>query len=388
MDKLAPETIKLIRKRIEEGASNRAIARELGLHHSTPAKYRAWQTVRQTLDRDGKVVAETQVPERTPYAPLPDAVIARRSSLLDAEGNVAQQWVIEKPNAKEQLAAWQAVIDELKQQLTPIDLILPPAQTREDLLAFYPVGDHHFGMLAWRPEVGESYDVEIAEDLLASAMDHLLQTTPQCDTAIVAPLGDLFHYDGAQAVTPEHRNILDSDTRAAKMIRVVIRSIRRMIEAAARHHNHVHVIIEIGNHDLSNAIFLAQTLDVLYEDNPRITVDISPAHFHYYEFGATLLGTHHGHGVKMDKLPGIMAQDQREAWGRAKFCYWHTGHIHHDEQHDFGGVSVESHRILAPPDAYAHQLGYRHIRDMKAFIYSRKYGRLATYNANPMMWQE
>jgi hypothetical protein len=72
-------------------------------------------------------------------------------------------------------------------------------------------------------------------------------------------------------------------------------------------------------------------------------------------------------------------------WGKTKHRWWLTGHIHHQQVQDFNGCAVESFRILAPPDAWAAQKGYRAARDMKAVILHREFGEVARHTVSADM---
>lgn len=311
---------------------------------------------------------------------------------LDAQGNVLQQWVKEKPEDAQREKLWRGFAKELAAELPKIEPLPAPKGGSSDLLAAFPVGDHHFGMLSWDKETGDDYDLEIAERLLTKATAHLIAAAPSCETALIAFLGDLIHHDGFESVTPTSKHHLDSDSRFPKMIRVTVRTIRRMIDMALAKFPKVRIIVEIGNHDLATSIFLMECLANLYDQEPRVEVDTSPMHFHYYRFGKCLIGTHHGHGVKMQNLPIIMATDRPEDWGATKHRCWWTGHIHHSKTQaatsaqDFSGCTVESFRILAPQDAWAHQNGYRAYRDMKGLIFHREFGEVARHTVNPSMF--
>ena len=320
-------------------------------------------------------------------AKLPDPKkITKISTHYSQDGRVTQQWVSEKPEDIAREALWREFAKGLADPLPRHEPTPGPDFASGELLACYPVGDHHLGMLAWGEETGsESYDIKISEQLLTGAIDYLVSATPPCETALLAFLGDLLHWDSFDAVTPTNRNLLDADGRYPKVVRAAIRTIRYMISAALRRHKKVHIIVEIGNHDLSSSIFLMECLANVYEDEPRVTVDTSPSHFHYFEWGKTLIGTHHGHGAKPDKLPGIMAADRTEAWGRTKYRYWFTGHIHTKSAYDFPGVSVESFRVLPPVDAWAANHGYRPIRDMNAIVIHRDHGEMARHIVKPDM---
>jgi hypothetical protein len=311
---------------------------------------------------------------------------------LDAQGNVLQQWVKEKPEDIQRERLWREFAKELAAELPRAEPVTAPEETDDHLMAVYPVGDHHLGMLAWDKETGADYDLSIGEALLTKASAYLIDKAPSCSHAAVIFLGDFLHYDSMESVTPTSRNQLDSDSRYPKMVRVAVRCMRFMIEQAARRHAHVRVIVEIGNHDLASSIFLMECLANIYENDPRITVDTSPMHFHYFDFGQCLVMTHHGHGTAMANLPLIMASDRPEEWGRTRYRYAYTGHIHQRKTQaavsaqDFSGVTVESFRILAPSDAWAHQKGYRPIRDMKSIILHREFGEVARHTVNPSMF--
>jgi len=317
---------------------------------------------------------------------LADGVPSKVSTLYNGDGEVSAQWVQEKPAEKQKLTAWKEIIAELTDGIPAAPRIPGPKSSPmgKDLLVGYPIGDHHLGMLAWGKETGgDSWDLKIAESLLAKSTDYLVERAPLADQALVAFLGDFMHYDSFEAVTPTSGNLLDADGRFPKMVRAALRSMRRTIEGAAAKHKNVRVIIEIGNHDLSSTIFLQEAMRMLYADNPRITIDATPAHYHFFEFGANLIGTHHGHGPKMPALPGIMATDQHEAWGRTKYRVWWTGHIHHTQIHEFPGATVESFRVLPPKDAWHHQRGYRSAREMKAIVFARAFGEVSRLTVNP-----
>jgi hypothetical protein len=317
--------------------------------------------------------------------------ITKISTLYDADGKITQRWVSERPEEIEKISAWQAFADELKSSLPRYEAIPEPTHSTEDTLVCYPVGDHHLGMLSWKHETGESYDLEIGENLLVQATDYLMQCAPNSAQALIAFLGDFMHYDSFVPVTPTSGNHLDADSRFPKMVRASVRAMRYMIDSALKKHGKVHVIVEIGNHDLSSSIFLMECLRIAYENEPRITIDTSPMHFHYFKYGDVLIGTHHGHGTKMENLPIIMATDVAEWWGATKHRYIWTGHMHSAkriQQQDHSGVDVEQFRVLPPSDAWAAQKGYRSIRDMKAIVMHRKYGEIARITFNPEMLRD
>jgi hypothetical protein len=347
-----------------------------------------WRKIQRTRGKSGEIVSTVEKRRRPVESAvkIPAAVVSRTSTLYDAENQVVQQWVQEKPGERERLNLIRDAIIELARDQPKIAPTPPPVvRLNEDLCVGYGVGDQHMGMLAWKHETGASYDLEIGERLLTGAFEHLTETAPRAGTGLLILIGDFFHYDSMEPVTPTSRNLLDADGRYPKMIMAGMRTIRNAIKAALRVHNFLRVIVEPGNHDLASAQSLAIALSFMFENEPRVSVDISPRHFHYFVFGGCLLGTHHGHGVKLEKLPIIMATDQPEAWASCPHRYWITGHVHHKQIIDVEGVQCESLRILPPADAYAANKGYRSIRSMDATVYHRRHGEVARHRVNPQM---
>jgi hypothetical protein len=342
---------------------------------------------RTTLrDRYYKALRQGIVPGNLPEEENID--LSDTSTLYDANGNLKLQWVKNKNTKQKQEILFQEAAKVFASKLQPINEIKQVKRNlNEDLMTCFPVGDHHLGLLVWGEETRtRDYDLKIGEDLLLSAFSYLLNLSTSKYATIVF-LGDFLHYDGFENVTPTNRNLLDSDTRYPLMVRSALRITRQMIESAAKTHEKVHVVVEIGNHDLSSSIFLMECLANIYSDNPRITVDTNPGHYHYFQHGKCLIGIHHGHGsmAKLKDLPGIMAVDVPEMWGKTEFRYIWTGHVHHDRVFDHKGCKVESFRILPPDDAWGYNNGYRSMSEMKSVVLDKNFGEIVRYTTNPSL---
>lgn len=253
--------------------------------------------------------------------------------------------------------------------------IPPPESTDESLLAVYPMGDPHLGMLSWGVETGEDFDLDIALRIMRGAIDNLADRGAPASEALVISLGDFFHSDTPDNRTRRSGHHLDVDGRQPKILKAGIDLMVYTVDAALRVHDRVRVITEIGNHDDLTAIFLALALDLHYRNEPRVTVDTSPARFHVYQFGRNLIATTHGDGAKPKDLAEIMAAEWPMLWGETFHRFWYTGHIHHGVLLELRGCIVEAFRTLAPRDAWAAGLGYKSGRDMNRITLHRDYGR-------------
>lgn len=308
--------------------------------------------------------------------------VKRRSTFYNLEtGKPVREWLITEPD---KTVAWETMLQELQAgvpKIPPLKLS-SPRHPDKDLLAILPYGDPHVGMYAWHEDAEDDFDLDKAVSLMSEATQQLVSCAPSAGTALIAFLGDFFHSDDQTNRTRRSGHQLDVDSRWAKVLRVGCRTAASLVGLALQKHRNVHVITEIGNHDDHTAIMLAVYLDALFTRNRRVTVDLSPARFHYFRFGQNFIGTNHGDQVKPDKLPGIMAADRPEEWGGCKYRVWYTGHIHNQKRWDLPGCEVESFRILPPRDAYAQGAGYRSGRSMDCIIRHRTKGEIGRYTVN------
>ena len=362
---------------VREHGSNAKAAKALGMD-------------RRAVDRRAKRLAlRGHSPEHDMTKTVPDGFAVKGvSSYYDRDGNLAGQWVKSTQDAERRAEMIREACIAMAEDLPKLAPRKASGTWSTDLMTAYPIGDPHIGMRAWAEECGEDWDLTIAERVHCAAMDTLVGAVPATETALLVNLGDLFHYDSMEAKTPRSGHMLDADGRYAKMVGVGIKVLRQCIESALTKHKTVHVINVIGNHDETGAVWLSQALSHIYEREPRVTVDTSPAVFNYFRFGKVLIGCHHGHTCKPDKLPGVMAADRARDWGETAHRYWWQGHIHHASVKEYPGVMVESFGTLAAKDAYATAGGWRSRESMTAIVLHKDHGEVARSMVNPAMLRE
>jgi len=195
------------------------------------------------------------------------------------------------------------------------------------------------------------------------------------------------HYSGSglQATTEASGHILDADGRFQKLVRVVVRAVRRIINMLLEKHDHVHVLMCEGNHDTSASVWLREMLHAMYEYEPRITVDRSADPYYAYEFGDTSLYFHHGHKKKVSDIAQVFVSKFREMFGRTRHSFAHMGHLHHIDVKEGNLMVVEQHRTLAAPDAHSSRGGYSSGRDAKVITYHKRFGEVGRITINSDM---
>lgn len=366
----------LLERALERAGSSAEIGKRLGgVASSSVRTWRARGIVPPKHEAGLRAIADAGRPV-VPLEPLPPGHRLRGvSTLIGKDGATKIQWVKTAKDAEAKEQVLERLLRELPSKI-PLRAGVVPAPTGEpdpDLLAIYPMGDPHIGMLAWAPESGEDFDLRICEDLMAGAISDLVVRGPRTTRALLVNLGDLLHSDNAQQTTT-HGTRLDSDGRHAKVLDAGMRLITHTIDALLSHHERVTVDSQIGNHDEYTAIMLAIGLRAYYRNEPRAEILVNPAMRHYHEFGRNLIGTVHGDKAKPDALPEIMAAEAPEAWGRTTHRVWLCGHVHHSSVKDYRGCRVETFRTLAARDAWHAGQGYVAPRDMQRLVIHRTCG--------------
>lgn len=343
----------------------------------------------RTLRRRAKALAlKGFSPKHNMTRAVPDPFFVKGTSQLYRRGEAEPvlEWVKTAVDPDKMRESMIAACEAMTAELPQVSRAPDAGATLPHLMAVYPIGDAHIGMRAWGAETqGDSWDMATAERVQCGAMAALVETAPAADSAVIINLGDWFHADNMSGMTERSGHVMDLDGRYAKMISVGIKVMRQCITSALGKHRHVRVINVIGNHDDTGALWLSVALRHTYENEPRVLIDDSPSAFHYFEHGACLVGCHHGHNCKADKLPGVMAADQSKAWGRTEHRYWYLGHVHHQSVKEFAGVTVESFNTLAAKDAYAAFGGYRARQNMKCIILHDQHGEVARHTVHPDM---
>lgn len=307
------------------------------------------------------------------------------SDMVDRDGNLILRWVKTTADDEKQREAMMAAVVAMGEELPRVNATPKPEFTNENLLDLYVITDYHLGMLAWNQEAGDDWDVSIAEDLLLRWFRAAIESAPGSKIGILANLGDFLHWDGLDAVTPSSGHVLDADTRFQKLVRVAIRVIRQIIDMLLAKHEHLHVIMAEGNHDMASSIWLREWLSAIYEKEPRITVDRNPDPYYCYEFGNTSLFFHHGHKSKQASLDSVLVAKYRDVFGRTKHSYAHCGHLHHVKALETNLMVVEQHRTLAAKDAYASRGGWMSGRDAKVITYHKEHGKVSELIISPSM---
>lgn len=357
----------------ECGMSKRATARKLGIPYAT-----LWDNLARIERQSNHGTGETK---NIPY-PLPlGQRIKGVSTLYDGQNQEVMTWVktTSETSLEDIIEAIKVSFDEYKGTSESIPV---PDHVETDLMNVVPIADLHHGLLAWGEESGEDYDIKIGAQRLKQSLNRLMEQAPPAQTALLLNLGDFFHSDDSKNRTPASGHVLDVDSRYFKIIKTGVQLMLECIDIALKRHRTVLVKNIPGNHDPHASVALTVALSAFYDGNDRVIIDDSPSEFFWHRFGSTLIGAHHGHKLKPERMAMAMADHRPEDWGNSKYRWFLFGHIHHETVKEVGTVRCESFQTLAAKDAYAAGHGYTSGQSLNLITLHEKNGEIGRIRAN------
>ncbi|MCH2058144.1 MAG: hypothetical protein MK214_16320 [Thalassotalea sp.] len=306
------------------------------------------------------------------------STLVRHKHKDDSSTGRVMEWVKTNVHISKQVETAGAIVENMIEEIKPLPVIpFKNTVATTDQFTVIPIGDPHIGLMTWSKEVGEDWDIKIADRVYRKVFKRLLSNLPDTEECILVNTGDFFHADNIQGETSRSKHKLDLDGRHGKWLDAGFVVIRMFIDACLRKYKKVEFINVPGNHDDILGRAIGSYVWQLYRDNPRIEVQKGDSPFQYVKRGKVLLGFAHGHTCKLSSLPGKMADDQFKLWGKTTYRHWITGHVHHNSWTQFKehpGCKVETVGIIPPKDAYAHGGAYGAARGIQGIIFDKKIG--------------
>jgi len=348
-----------------QGMSGRAIARQLGVTESSVSI--RLKNARKHVEADAAIKGAMSSVGMSDAGPL-------HSGWIKSEG---ASLYFQMPKDKSANVNVTEIVREAFEDIPACPAVPSPREFTSGLLTVYPIFDAHIGMRASADESGEDMDNDIAERRIAGGVGQCIASSPASEKAVILIGGDALHANDQTAQTPQSKHVLDVASSFSEALDVAIRTFAACVEMAAAKHNSVIVSVIQGNHDRDAFLAIMYALRERYRDNPRIEVQRKGGEFFVMEWGKVMIASHHGDKAKAERLVMHMADEWAEIWGRTRYRFYFTGHMHHTKLLDVGGVQVEQLRAVAPRDAYAASHSYSSRSEMQAITYHKDSGEVS-----------
>jgi len=334
---------------------------------------------------EGRAAKAGYAPKHDHVHTVPPGYAVKGSSTLYKDGSVALQWVKTEADKQAQLDAIISRIELACEGIKPWRQVKAPKKIQDNLLSLLVVTDFHLGSYCWGDETSEDYNTDMARDLFLSSIKDMIDSTPNSKIGLLCNLGDFLHWDGLLQITPTSAHILDNDSRYSRIVDIAMTVMNEAVRMMLEKYEKVVFVCAEGNHDIAGSIWLRKFIRKLYANEPRLDVIDNDFPYYAYRHGKVMLCFHHGHKVKMDRLPKVFSSEPRfrEDWGKSTVAYIHSGHYHHERILEDAGAITEQHPTLASRDSYATRLGLMSQRGAKVITYDSEDGEVSRITVRP-----
>jgi hypothetical protein len=280
------------------------------------------------------------------------------------------------------------LVDDLTKRLSrlqpvPVSALQPSVRP---YAAVVSPTDLHYGKHSGHGTVVDPYSRNEAERRLTKATGELLEHLSlygRPEDLIVAMGSDWFHIDNTLLATTKGTR-QDVDGYAWQVISGGVELGLAFIERLRTVADRVTVLVMPGNHDEFASLFFLKLLEVRYAGVSDVQVVSSLRPRQYLAYGETLMGFTHGHHWKRDMVSKILTEPDRELLYRTSERVWFTGHRHHEESKDYGGVRWYQMPSLSGDDRWHDQNGYNLARkSLSGYVVRRDCGVVAQLYAPP-----
>lgn len=218
-------------------------------------------------------------PENHRYYQNPEEQAVKGYSTLvkygenDPLGRVLE-WVKTNVPLQDQLANIERVIDSMAESITPVDAVkyIGHKKPNKNHVTVIPIGDPHVGLMTWSKEVGNDWDLSIANRVFTKVFQRLLESCPDTEECILINTGDFFHADNIQGETSRSKHKLDLDGRHGKWLDAGGALLMMFIDTCLKKYKKVTFINVPGNHDDILGRFLGTLAECVYKNEKRIHV--------------------------------------------------------------------------------------------------------------------
>lgn len=259
--------------------------------------------------------------------------------------------------------------------------------TDSSKLALINIYDAHIDKLSYT----NSDTIDDNVKLFVEAFNSLLRSTLTYNpNTIVFPVGSDFFNSNGLTNTTKRGTPMSNSILPHISFDIGLTAIRNCIDIA-RQHSNIIVLVIPGNHDEDTCFYLGKCLKYIYEKDSHVTIDDSFTRRKYISHGNNLIGFAHGDIEKkrINHLPLIMAEEQKELWSKTSYRYWYLGDIHHREEYkfmrtkDFIGAEVNFLRSISNLDKWHYDEGYIGIpKSADASIFCEDKGEIAKFKIN------
>jgi len=340
--------------------SNKAVAREMGVHEST---------VRESIKRfKARDPAMQGAMNAIGTGMMPSVAWIKTKATADAPGYS----VMLRP-AEETAEDIAERIANRMNTIVSAPVVHRPKACSSSLLNFLPIYDVHLGQ-----RVG-SFGTAQAVERLREGVRDVIERAPAAETLVILNGGDFTEANDNSALTPANKHPLPVDMDFDDLSDIAVDLSVEIIEYALSAADRVVYQGLKANHDPAMAVVLRQALRMRYRDESRFEL-LDGLDLFTMEWEGNLLAGIHGHQKvsKPESLTLAIAARHAAAWGNSQNRELWRGHRHNQLSVAVPGMTLFQVNPICPPGRYANENLYTGQSDIQCVTYKKGGGRTAT----------
>lgn len=247
-------------------------------------------------------------------------------------------------------------VEELKNVIDScfdkVDFSRPILNKRDNIenMILIDIADLHLNKFS------DDYDMEIAKTRFNNAIDVFLNNTSAEDCIFV--IGeDYFNIDTINKTTTKGTP-QDTEVDVYKMFDFGLKLMIETLHTLSVFFDKVNVILIQGNHDKLLSYMLVKALEHYNFEKGNIVFNSEIKSRKYIEYGNSLIGLGHLDTENKKQKQFLMQNEVKEMYGKSKYNYFVSGHLHNYSVEEIGGVQYIRLPSLSGSDNWHNEMGY------------------------------
>lgn len=247
-------------------------------------------------------------------------------------------------------------IEELKNVIDScfdkVDFIRPVLNKRDNIenMILIDIADLHLNKFS------DDYDMEMARTRFNNAIDTFLSET-SAEECIFIIGEDYFNIDTINKTTTKGTP-QDTEVDVYKMFDFGLKLMIETLHTLSVFFDKVNVILIQGNHDKLLSYMLVKALEHYNFEKGNIVFNSEIKSRKYIEYGNSLIGLGHLDTENKKQKQFLMQNEVKEMYGKSKYNYFISGHLHNYSVEEIGGVQYIRLPSLSGSDNWHNEMGY------------------------------
>ena len=202
----------------------------------------------------------------------------------------------------------------------------------------------------------KDYNNEIALERYNQAINYFISNKNSNNCVLVVG-EDYFNIDTINKTTTKGTP-QDTETDIYKMYELGLRNLITQIDKLSENFDNVKIILIQGNHDKLLSYLLVKAIEQRTFEKNNVSIDSQVSNRKYITVGNSLIGLGHLDTENKKQKQFLMQNEEKELYGKSKYNYFISGHLHNYSVEEIGGVQYIRLPSLSGTDNWHNEMGF------------------------------